>query len=160
MRLARAHDPRIPHEPQTAAHDGRDGKARDRQQQPVLAHPEDGLGVLAMPAVALDDVEEAPRVLAVFGGHEVAHAAGLVRHGAHVFDPEHGQEERPRAVHDGDVGHAPVAIVGLQGVDDAEEEGVLGHGAHGVVADSRGDGPAEPGGIAEEGVESSVAAVV
>lgn len=99
-------------------------------------------------------------MFAVLVRHEIAHAARFIGDGAHVFDPEDGEEERSGTVHYGDVWHAPVSVVGLKGFDDAEEEGMLGDGTHGIVADSRGDRTAQPGGIAEEGIKTSVTAVV
>ena len=64
-----------------------------------------------------------------------------------VFFPDDGEEERAGAVHDCDVGEEPIFVVGLEGVDDAQEEGVLGGGAHGVVGYAGRVGAADPGGI-------------
>lgn len=159
-RVTAPHDPDGPRPPEAAADDGGDGEASHGQQHPVAAHPEDGLGVLPVPAVPLDDVEEAPAVALVVAGHQDADALRGLAGDADVLLPDDGQEEGAGAVHDGDVGHAPVAAVGLEGLDDAQEEGVLGDGAHGVVADARGDGEAQPGGVAQERVKTAVAAIV
>lgn len=113
-----------------------------------------------MPAIAFDDVEETPCVFVVFIWHEITHAACFVGNSSHVFDPEDGEEERAGAVHDGDIWHAPVSVIGLERFDDAEEEGVLGDGSHSIVTNSGGDCSTQPGGIAEEGIETSFTAVV
>lgn len=62
-----------------------------------------------------------------------------------VFFPDNAQEERTRAVHYGDVWHEPIPVVASKGVDYRVEEGVSGDRAHGIVADSRGNGTADPG---------------
>lgn len=76
-----------------------------------------------------------------------------------VFLPDDGEEEWARAVHDGDVGKLPVAVVGDQGFDYGGEEGVVRGRAHGVVGDAGGVGAADPGGVGEEGVEAAIAAL-
>ena len=74
--------------------------------------------------------------------------------------PDHGQEEWAGGGHDRDVGKDPFPICGGEGLDDPEEERMLGGGAHDVVADAGGDGTAEPGRVGEQGVEAALAAVV
>ena len=86
-------------------------------------------------------------------------AVARVQPRGHVFLPQHGQEQRARAVHDGDVGQAPVAVVALQVGQHELEEGVVRRGAHGVVGDSGGVGAVQPAGVGEEGVEAAVAAL-
>lgn len=142
-----------------------DEGADDDEQQPVLAHPEDQLGVLAVPTIALERVEETPWVLGVLVGHENADAArpGLLVEVAVLVDPvlpDHGEEQGPRRRHDGDVGQEPGAVGALQGLDDAEEEGVLRDRSHGVVADARGHCAAQPGGVRQQRVQASLAPVV
>ena len=160
VRPAHAHDPNGPRPPQADAHHGGNGEARDGKQQPVLPHPEDGLRVAAVPAAAAHDVEEAPAVALVLVGHQHADALGGRPVRSDVLLPDHREEERARTVHDCDVRHAPVAVVGLQRLDHAQEEGVLRHRAHGIVADARRHREADPGWVAEEGVEPAVAAIV
>jgi len=46
----------------------------------------------------------------------------------------------------------PVFIVGGEGLDDAEEEWVLGNGSHSVVGDAGRHGAVYPGGVGEEWV--------
>lgn len=127
-------------------------------------HPENKFGVVAVPAAAPVFGEEAPGFLVVFVLHENADSAagsGVANVGAggHVFFPNNGEEEGPGAVHDGYVREAPVVVVGLEGLEDAQEEGVLGSGAHGVVGYSGGDGTVQPGGVGEQGIETSVTAL-
>jgi hypothetical protein len=99
----------------------------------VITYPEDQVRILAMPAVTPVVGEEAPGKLVVLILHENAHAASLARFIAHILLPNDGQEQRTSRVHDRDVGKEPVAVVLLQHLDCAEEEGVLRDGAHGVV---------------------------
>jgi hypothetical protein len=149
-----------PRPPQAGPHHARDGKAYNGEQEPVLPHPEDGLGILAVPAVPLHDVEEAPAMPFVFIGHQDAHTLQFRSLGTDILLPNHRQEEWAGAVHDRDVRHAPIPVVVLQGVDHSEEEWMLRNRAHGIVADARGDGEADPGWVAEEGIKAAVAAVV
>lgn len=160
LRPACFHDPDGPRPPQAGPHDARNCKARGGEQHPVLPHPEDGLGIFPVPAVSLDDVEEAPAVPLVLVRHQDPNALRGRPRRADVLLPDHGEKERTRAVHDRDVRHPPVAVVGLQRLDHAEEERVLRDGAHGIVADASGDREPDPRRVAEEGVESTVAAVV
>ena len=53
----------------------------------------------------------------------------------------------------------PILVVGAEGFDDGEEEGVLGDRAHCVVGDASGGCSANPGGVGEERVEATVAAL-
>jgi hypothetical protein len=154
------HNPHAPQTPETHADDAGDGEPGDCDQHPVLAHPEDGLGVLAVPAAALGDVEEAPLEPLVLVRHEDAHVLLARPLNIHVLLPDHREEERPRRVHDRDVRHRPVAVVARQALDHAQEERVLGHGAHRVVADAGGHGAAHPGWVREQRVQTSIAAVV
>lgn len=126
----------------------------------MFAHPENRLRVFSVPTIAFDDVEETPCMLVVFIWHKITHAACFVGNGSHVFDPEDREEERAGAVHNGDVWHAPVSVVCLERFDDAEEERMLRDGTHGIVTDSGWNSSAQPGGIAEEGIETSFTAVV
>lgn len=150
--------------PYDAQHRASDHEPQRRDEQPVVAHPEDEPRVAAVPRVALVFLEEGPRVLAVLVRHEDADAAGPV--GAfigvvgHPVLPEHGEEERAGRGHNGDVGQDPAVVVALELGDDVEEEGVLGHGAHGIVGDAGGDGAAQPCFVGEERVEAALAAVV
>ena len=150
--------------PGTDADDGGEEEAEGGEEDPVGAHPEDEAGVAAVPGAALELGEEGPGVAVVLVGHEDADAAEpvgpLVGVVDHVFLPDHREEEGARGAHDGDVGQDPLAVVALEALDHAEEERVLGHGAHDVVGDSRRDGAADPGAVGEEGVETSLAPVV
>ena len=105
------HNPHTPQTPKTDTHDARDREPGDRDQHPVFPHPEDRLRILAMPAAPLGDIEEAPREPLVLVRHEDAHV--LVRRplDVQVLLPDHREEERTGAVHDGDVRHRPVAVV-------------------------------------------------
>ena len=76
---------------------------------------------------------------------------------AFILLPYHAEEKGPGGAHDGDVGEGPVAVVGDEGFDDEEEEGVALCGAHCVVGDAGGVCAADPGGVGEEGVEAAVA---
>nr|POE76215.1 hypothetical protein CFP56_59694 [Quercus suber] len=136
-----------------------------REQEMGRAYPEDQLHVSAVPAVADMVREETPGVAVVLLGEEDADPSA-VRAIAEVepfrgpVPPDDGEEERSGARHDGDVGHDPAAVVVLQLLDDPHEEGMLGHGAHDIVADAGGDGAAEEGRVGEQGLERAVAAVV
>ena len=79
----------------------------------MLAHPEDSLRVLAVPAVPLGDVEDAPRVVAVLGRHQHAHLVLVRALLRHVLLPDDGEEERARRRHHRDVRHAVVVCVPL-----------------------------------------------
>lgn len=103
-----------------------------------------------MPAVALVVREETPRVFIVLAGHEDANAIDFVWLQEHVLFPHDGEEEGTGGVHDCDVWEDPAPIVGLEGLDDAEEERVLGDGTHGIVGDSGGGSATNPGGVGEE----------
>ncbi|KFY23859.1 hypothetical protein V491_02390 [Pseudogymnoascus sp. VKM F-3775] len=127
---------------------------------PVLAHPEDSLRVLSVPAVPLCDIEDAPRVVAVLGRHEHAHLVLIGPLLGHVLLPDDGEEERACRRHDGDVGHAVVVCVALETLNHALEEGVVWDGAHGVVADARGERAAQPGWVLEHHVQTPGAAIV
>ena len=130
----------------------------------MRAHPEDQVGVLAVPAAADVFFEEAPGVVIVVGLAENADPAPVeavanVEGRVHVFFPDDGEEEWAGAVHDGDVGELPVLVVGGEGFDDTEEEWMLRDGAHGVVGDTRGDGTVDPCRVREEWVQAAVAAL-
>lgn len=93
--------------------------------------------------------EETPRKPIVLVHHEDTDSASTsvvadVAARGHVPFPDDGEEEGPCAVHDGDVGEMPVLIVGTEGFDNGEEEGVLRGGAHCVVGDAGGSGAADP----------------
>ena len=154
------HNPHTPQTPKTHAHNARDREPGDRDQHPVLPHPEDRLRILAMPATALGDIEEAPREPLVLVRHEDAHVLVCRPLDVQVLLPDHREEERTGAVHDGDVRHGPVAVVARQALDHAQEERVLGHGAHRVVADACRHGATHPCWVGEKRVQTSVAAVV
>jgi hypothetical protein len=129
----------------------------------MLAHPKDCFGVAGMPRRALVHGKEAPWVFVIpdgtvslvdvewklraclLFGHKDPHSALLGRAPANILLPDDAQKERAGAVHDSDVGNAPITIVLLEALDDAQEEGMLGHRAHSVVRDARGDGSADPG---------------
>ena len=69
MRLAYFHHPDGPRPPEASPDDAREQETRDREEHPVLPHPEDRLGILPMPAVALDNVKEAPAMPLVLVRH-------------------------------------------------------------------------------------------
>ena len=96
-----------------------EGEAEEGDQHPVLAHPEDGLGVVAVPRVAPVDAKEAPGLVAVLIGHQDAHARLLGSDARQVLLPDDAEKQRAGVVHDGHVGDLPVAVVTLQVVDDA-----------------------------------------
>ena len=117
-----------------------------------------------MPGTPYVMLEEAPRMPVVLVLHQNPHSAALLAHFGRqgvpfvlILFPDHGKEEGPRGKHDGYVGEDPGSVVPLQAIDDAEEEGVLGNGAHGVVAYAGRGGAAHPGGIGEERVEAAIA---
>jgi hypothetical protein len=113
------HNPHTPQTPKTDTHDARDREPGDRDQHPMLPHPEDCLRVLAMPAAPLGDIEEAPLEPLVLVRHEDAHVLGGRPLDVQVLLPDHREEERAGAVHDGDVRHGPVAVVARQALDHA-----------------------------------------
>lgn len=80
--------------------------------------------------------------------------------GVHVLLPYNRQKQGASAVHDGDIWHPPIAIVGLQRLDHTDKEGMLRNCAHRIVADSRGHSASNPSWITKERVEASVAAVI
>ncbi|KFZ23141.1 hypothetical protein V502_02380, partial [Pseudogymnoascus sp. VKM F-4520 (FW-2644)] len=131
-----------------------------RQQHPVFPQPEDRLRILPVPTVPRRDVEDAPLVVAVLGRHEDAHVVFEGALYAHVLLPDNRQEERSGGGHDGDVWHAIVFCVGLEALNDALEEGMVGDGAHGVVTNSRWESAAHPGGVSEHNLKASCASVV
>ncbi len=109
--------------------------------------------------------EEAPGVPVVLVRHEHPHAAAAdavadVFARRHEFLPHDGQEQGAGRGHDGDVRQLPVFVVGFQGFDDEEEEGMGGDGPHGVVGDPGGRGAADPRRVGEEGIQPSVAALM
>lgn len=77
--------------------------------------------------------EETPGVPIVGILHQDANTAQSKRLFIHVFLPNHREEQRSGRVHDGDVREKPIAIIRVEGVDDAKEERVLRHRAHGIV---------------------------
>ena len=116
----------------------RRGRKADREPKqgdgdPVPAHPEDELGIGAMPRAALDVMEEAVTVAldaALRQDADAMHFDGGVGPGpglqrGQVLDPHHGQEQRAGGVHHSDVRQQPVAVVEVQRVDHAGEERVL-----------------------------------
>lgn len=143
------HEPPV-HPPHGEPDRGGQDTAEEGEEDPMLAHPEDQPGVGPVPAVADVVGEEAPRVPVVLVLHEDADAPGLGDALMHVLLPDDGEEEGARGIHDGDVGEQPAAVVGLQQLDHAEEERVLGDRAHGVIGYPRGRGAAHPGGVREE----------
>jgi hypothetical protein len=126
----------------------------------VVTYPEDQMRVLAVPTVSPVVGEETPRELVIFVLHENPDAASLAGLVAHVLLPDDGQEQRSGRIHDCDVWEEPMAIILLQHLDHAQEEWVLGHGAHGVVGDTGGRCAAHPRGVSEEGIQAAVAALV
>lgn len=115
--------------------------------------------VLAVPAVSGVVGEETPGVLVVLVQHENAHAAHLRRVVLHILLPDDRQEQGTGRVHHGDVGEEPVAVILLEQFDYAQEEGVLRHGAHGIVGDTCGHGAAHPRGVSEQRIQTTVAAL-
>lgn len=77
----------------------------------------------------------------------------------HVFLPDDAEKQGTGTVHDGDVGELPIFVVGLQGLNHQQEEGVGGDRSHGIVGDTRGGSAAHPGRIGQERVEPTVAAL-
>lgn len=113
------------------------------------AHPEDDGHVAPMPAATLMIIEEAIRVLVVglANQHPDALSVRPPTLRRDILLPHDAQEQRAGAVHDSDVGQAPVAIIRLEAADDMLVEGVAGGGAQGVVADAGWGGAACPGGV-------------
>lgn len=134
--------------------------AYDGHQHPVLAHPEDGLGIIAVPGGALVDTEETPRLFIVFVGHQDSDSGLFGGDLAHVLLPNDAQEEGTGVVHDGDVGDLPVAVVFLQAFDDTSEEWVFGDAAHSVIGDAGGDSFAQPGVVGEKRVKTPLTAII
>lgn len=113
-----------------------------------------------MPAVPGVVGEKAPGVLVVLVLHEDPYTPRLSRLVLHVFLPDDRQEQWAGRVHDRDIGEQPAAVVLLQQLDHTEEEGMLGHRAHGVVGDTGGNGAAHPRRVSEQGVQPTVAALI
>jgi len=122
--------------------------------------PKNGLCILSMPTVPLDDIEETPLESPVLVWHHDAHMFQWWSLAIDVSFPDDGQEQRACAVHDRDVWHEPIAIVIRELLYHTEKERMLGDRAHGVVADSRGSRYTKPSGIGQERVESPIAAVI
>ena len=137
------------HPPDGEPDRGGEDTAEESEEDPMLAHPEDQPGVGPVPAVADVVGEEAPRVPVVLVLHADADTPGLGAAFMHVLLPDDGEEEGASRIHDGDIGEQPAAVVGLQQLDHAEEERVLGDRAHGVIGYPRGRGAAHPGGVSE-----------
>lgn len=113
-----------------------------------------------MPAIAQMMAEETPRMLIIFVRHQDAYSSPIdVRARSHVLLPDDTEKERAGAGHDGYVGKSPVSVVFLERLNDKEEEGVTGHGAHSVVRDARRIGFSCPGGVGQEGIETALAAL-
>lgn len=115
--------------------------------------------ILSVPAVTRVVGEEAPCELVVLVLHQNAHTASLTGSVQHVFLPDDRQKQRPGRIHDRDVREQPAAVILLQQLDHTEKERVLGNGAHGIIGNSSGDGAAHPGGVGEQGVQATVAAL-
>jgi hypothetical protein len=77
-----------------------------------------------------------------------------------VLFPDDREEEWASAVHNSDVRHSPIAVIGLEDVDRAEEERMLGDGTHCIVTYSCRDGTSYPGWVGEKRIETAVTAVV
>lgn len=115
-----------------------------------------------MPTAALVMAEKTPRMTIVLVLHQnpypsTARPVANVLARGHVFFPDDAEKQRAGAVHDGDIWELPVFVVGLQGLNHQEEEGVGGDGAHGVIGDTRGRRATHPSGIGKEGVEPTLA---
>lgn len=90
-------------------------------------NPENQPRVPAVPAATWMVGEETPRIFIVGILHHDANAAQTEWLFVHVFFPNHREEQRTGRVHDGDIREEPIAIIRIEGVDDAEEERVLRH---------------------------------
>ena len=114
-----------------------------------------------MPAVPQVMGKETPRMPIILRGkdqpHPIVARAWAVRV---VLNPENAEEERAGRGHDGDVGQRPPAVVLLQRGDNVQEERVIGHGAHCIVGYAGWEGAAQKGWIGEEGVETTLAALL
>lgn len=115
----------------------------------MAAHPEYEPGVLPMPTAALVMAKETPGKAIVLVLHEDPHPATArafadVAARGHVLFPDDGEEKGAGAVHDGNVGKAPVLIVGAQRLDDGEEKGMLGSSTHRIVGNAGGSRPTDP----------------
>lgn len=101
--------------PQNAHHREPDHEAQERDQEPVSPHPENDVHIAAMPTAPLNVLEEAVTIAisAVLG--QEANAGDSRAEAGHTaaqkLNPHNGEKERARAVHHGDVGQAPVAVV-------------------------------------------------
>ncbi len=73
----------------------------------------------------------------------------------HVFLPDDGEEQGTCAIHDRYVRQVPIFIVGGEGLDDTQEEGVFRNAAHGIVGDAGRYGAMHPSGVGEERVEAT-----
>ena len=130
----------------------------------MLTHPEEESYIAAVPGAASIEREERGVELAVLTWSQDADTPGPVcafsQVQGHISLPDHGEEQRAGAGHDGDVGEEPVAIVGLELLGHEQEERVARRGAHSVVRDPRGVGRVYPGGELQEGVHPAVAPIV
>jgi hypothetical protein len=122
-------------------------------------HPENQTRVLSVPAVTTVVGKEAPRELVVLVLHENTDTARLTGPITHILLPDDRQEKRAGGIHDCDIRQEPMAIILLQEFDDAQEEGVLGDRAHGVVGDTSWRGTTHPRGVSEERIQAAIAAL-
>lgn len=126
----------------------------------MLSHPENGLRIAAVPATALDDVEERPGVLAVLIRHKNSDSCIANWVAANPLLPHDTEKERAGGVHDSDVRNSPVVVVGRKGFDYSEEKRMLGNGSHSIVRDTGGDSATKPGWVSQKRIESAIAAIV
>lgn len=115
----------------------------------MAAHPEYESCIFPMPTAPLVVAEKTPGEAIVLILHEDANPASAravadVATGGHVLFPDDGEEEGTGAVHDSNVGQAPVLIIGAEGLDDGKEKGVLGGSTHCVVGNAGGGCSTDP----------------
>lgn len=102
-----------------------------------------------MPAASLIKIEESPGMNAgvfvkQYPDPAPRNAISNIGAGVYILFPNHREEERAGAVHDGYVGEGPITVVFAKGLDDHEEKRMAWNGAHGVIGDSSGDSFADP----------------
>ena len=104
-----------------------------------------------MPAASLIKIEKSPGIDAGISVKQYPDSTPretISNIGArvHVFFPDHGEEERAGAVHDGYVREGPVTVIFSKGFDDHKEERMARNSAHSVIGDPSGDSFADPRG--------------
>lgn len=118
-----------------------------------------------MPRVAKVVGEETPGVVVVLVREQDTNSATVgavanVKTFGRPVAPDDAQEERTSRCHDSNVGKNPFAVVARQIVNDTQEEWVTRDRAHCIVGDTGRQSAAHPGGVREQRVQTTIAAII